>query len=134
MNNLSAVSTGENISHDIIPLWKIDITINACFIFRTSPLSCLNTYSIMIQINLTMAIMEAMKLEIVTSNQGQENQAYRTTINLLENQVEHQLGESDASLEKFHFSQVETAREMMLQNVASLQEIFTLLQENVDRL
>ena len=83
---------------------------------------------------MTMAIMEAMKLEIVTSNQGQENQAYRTTINLLENQVEHQLGEADVSLEKFHFSQVETAREMMLQNVASLQEIFTLLQENVDRL
>ena len=38
------------------------------------------------------------------------------------------------NLEKFHFSQVETAREMMLQNVASLQEIFTLLQENVDRI
>ena len=81
---------------------------------------------------MTMAVLEAMKLEIVTSSQGKEDNAYVTKINLLDNEIENKLG--DPSLEKFHFSQVEKAQIMMLDNVANLQKMFALLQENIDSL
>ena len=82
---------------------------------------------------MAMAMVEAMKLEIITTSTNQDNSSScRTLIDLLENEIEHELG--DNRLEKFHFSQVEQAHGQMLQNVQSLQKMFTFLQKNMDKL
>ena len=82
---------------------------------------------------MAMAMIEAMKLEIVTTNSNPDNpSSCRTFINVLENEIKHELG--DSSLENFHFSEVEKAHSKILQNVQSVKNMFTLLQENVEKL
>ncbi len=81
---------------------------------------------------MAMAMIEAMKLEIVTTSSNPDNpSSCRTLINILENEIENELG--DSSLEKFHFAEVEQAHSKILQNVQSLQKMFALLQDNVDK-
>ena len=82
---------------------------------------------------MAMAMIEAMKLEIVTSSSNpNSSSSCRTFINILENEIEHELG--DSSLEKFHFLEVEKAHSKILENVQSLQKMFTILQDNMDKL
>ena len=81
---------------------------------------------------MNMAILDAMTLQISTSSKDQPDQEFRTTIDLLENEIENQLG--DSSLEKFHFSQVQKTQDMMMNNITSLQKMFTLLQESSNQL
>ena len=60
---------------------------------------------------MAIAMIEAMKLEIVTTNSNPENaSSCRTFINVLENEIKHELG--DSSLEDFHFSEVEKAHRL----------------------
>lgn len=81
---------------------------------------------------MAMAMIQAMKLEIVTTNSNQNNSSScRTVINLLENEIENELG--DSSLEKFHFAEVEKAHGKIVENVQSLQKMFALLQDNIDK-
>ena len=81
---------------------------------------------------MNIAILDAMTLQISTSSKDQPDQEFRTTIDLLENEIENQLG--DSSLEKFHFSQVQKTQDMMMNNITSLQKMFTLLQETSNQL
>ena len=74
-----------------------------------------------------------MKLEIVTTSNSPDNpSSCRTFINILENEIKHELG--DSSLENFHFSEVEKAHSKIIQNIKSVQNMFTMLQENVEKL
>ncbi len=82
---------------------------------------------------MAMAMVEAMKLEIITATNSVNNSSScRTSIDLLENEIEHELG--DSTLENFHFSEVENAHNKILQNVQSLQKMFAILQDNLDQL
>jgi hypothetical protein len=89
---------------------------------------------------MAIAMSEALKLEIVTSSSenSQPSQAIhlRTVIDLLENEIENELGESfgntanNNNIEKIHFQEVETAHQKILQNIQSLQKMFSLIQNN----
>ena len=80
---------------------------------------------------MTLAMIEAMKLEIVT-NVSNVDDSCRTSLSLLENKIEHQLGSQN--LQSFHFSEVEKAHSKILENVQNLQQMFTLLQDNLNKL
>ena len=81
---------------------------------------------------MAIAMIQAMKLEIVTTSSNQNNpSSCRTLIDLLENEIENELG--DSTLEKFHFAEVEKAHGKIVENIQSLQKMFTLLQENIDK-
>ena len=89
---------------------------------------------------MAIAMSEALKLEIVTSsseNAEPSNSIYfRSIIDLLENEIENELGESFGNsqannhIEKIHFQEVETAHQKILQNIQSLQQMFSLIQNN----
>lgn len=82
---------------------------------------------------MAMAMIQAMKLEIVTTSSNHNNpSSCRTVINLLENEIENELG--DSSLEQFHFAEVEKAHSQIVENVQNLQKMFALLQENIGKL
>ena len=81
---------------------------------------------------MAMAMIQAMRLEIVTTSNNQDSpSSCRTLIDLLENEIEHELG--DSSLEKFHFAEVEKAHGRIIENIQSLQKMFALLQDNLDK-
>ncbi|AFZ46163.1 hypothetical protein Cyast_0180 [Cyanobacterium stanieri PCC 7202] len=83
---------------------------------------------------MAIAMSEALKIEIVTSSSQDGN--FRSTVNLLENEIEHELGESldgnnnSDQIKQLHFQEVENANQRILQNIQSLQTMFNLLQEN----
>lgn len=82
---------------------------------------------------MAIAMSEALKIEIVTSSSQDGN--FRSTVNLLENEIEHELGESldgnnGDQIKQLHFQEVENANQRILQNIQSLQTMFNLLQEN----
>ncbi|BAQ60233.1 hypothetical protein GM3708_639 [Geminocystis sp. NIES-3708] len=81
---------------------------------------------------MAMAMSEVMKIEIVTTTNDQNNSSsssYRTFIDLLQNEIEHDLGENQ--VENLHFQEVEKAHEKILQNAQSLQKMFNILQTNI---
>lgn len=81
---------------------------------------------------MAIAMSEALKIEIVTSSSQDGN--FRSTVNLLENEIEHELGNSLGDncdqIKKLHFQEVGNANQRILQNIQSLQTMFNLLQEN----
>ncbi|GAB4322922.1 MAG: hypothetical protein Kow0091_30300 [Geminocystis sp.] len=82
---------------------------------------------------MAIAISEAMKIEIMTANiNGDDSTACHSLIDLLENEIEHQLG--DKSLENIHFEELENAHNHILQNVQSLQQMFVILKKNYQEL
>ncbi|MBL1208853.1 hypothetical protein [Geminocystis sp. GBBB08] len=84
---------------------------------------------------MAMAMSEVMKIEIVTITNDQYNSplaSCRTFIDLLQNEIDNELG--DNSVEHLHFQEVDKAHEKILQNAQSLQKMFNLLQENIDKL
>ncbi|BAQ64093.1 hypothetical protein [Geminocystis sp. NIES-3709] len=93
-----------------------------------------------IETAMAMAMAEAMKLEIVTTvNDGDNSshsQCYRSNIDLLNNEIDHQLDEvqNNNQIEKLHFHEVEKSHEKILQNVQSLQKMFNLLQESLNEI
>ncbi|MGI0481600.1 hypothetical protein ACN4EE_12505 [Geminocystis sp. CENA526] len=93
-----------------------------------------------IETAMAMAMAEAMKLEIVTtvndSDALSHSQCYRSNLDLLNNEIDHQIDhqKNNEHLKKIHFQEVEKAHEKILQNVQSLQKMFTLLQDNLNEL
>ena len=93
---------------------------------------------------MSMAISEALKLEIVTSLSEIERQPstnyLRTFINLLENEMEYQVSEQLISnsaynyVKQVHLEQVEQGNERILKNVESLQKMFSMLSHNLSEL
>ncbi|NCO76354.1 MAG: hypothetical protein GW795_05130 [Cyanobacteria bacterium] len=89
---------------------------------------------------MAIAMSEAMKLEIVTTVNNEENHnqivSCRSLIDLLQNEIDHELGDSQnvKQIQNNHFQEVEKSHKRILQNVQSLQKMFTLLQENADKL
>lgn len=91
---------------------------------------------------MTIAMTEAMKMEVVTTlSDGDENSSavhFRTLIDLLHNEIDNQFGapvtdnKTAAQLEKLHFQQVEVAHDRVLQNLQSMQQMFTLIKDNLD--
>ncbi|MGY6530381.1 MAG: hypothetical protein ACXITR_10680 [Cyanobacterium sp.] len=89
---------------------------------------------------MAIAMSEALKIEIVTSSsphqQPNQDIHFRSTVNLLENEIENELGgsfenqDNNEKIQKIHFQEVENAHQRILQNIQSLQNMFTLLQEN----
>jgi uncharacterized protein with PIN domain len=82
---------------------------------------------------MAMAMSEVMKIEIVTITNEQHNSSSpscRTFIDLLHNEIDHELG--DAQVENLHFQEVEKAHEKILQNAQSLQKMFNILRHNLD--
>ncbi len=93
---------------------------------------------------MSMAISEALKLEIVTSLSEVEQQPstnyLRTLINLLGNEMEYQVSEPLISnsaynyVKQVHFEQVEQGNERILKNVESLQKMFSMMNDNLSEL
>lgn len=89
---------------------------------------------------MAMAMAEAMKLEIVTtvndSDALSHSQCYRSHLDLLNNEIDHQIDEqkNNEHLQNLHFQEVEKAHEKILKNVQSLQKMFALLQDNLNEL
>lgn len=89
---------------------------------------------------MAIALSEALKIEIVTNassqDSGEQEIHFRSTINLLENEIENEFGESFTQqnkgdkIQQLHFQEVENAHQRILQNIQSLQTMFGLLQEN----
>ncbi|MBE9222435.1 hypothetical protein IQ215_06965 [Cyanobacterium stanieri LEGE 03274] len=89
---------------------------------------------------MAIAMSEALKIEIVTSSSPQQTTTqdihFRSIINLLENEIENELGNSfedqgnGEKVQKIHFQEVDNAHQRILQNIQSLQNMFALLQEN----
>lgn len=81
---------------------------------------------------MSIAMSEVMKIEIVTTTNEENNStSCRTFIDLLHNEIDHELG--DAQVENLHFQEVEKAHEKILQNAQSLQKMFGILQQNLDK-
>jgi hypothetical protein len=90
---------------------------------------------------MSLALSEAMKLEIVTfmsENEKQDSPLYlRTLIDLLENEIEYQISEQLMNnsfynqIKEVHVEQVQQANERILKNVESLQKMFSLLQKSL---
>lgn len=81
---------------------------------------------------MAIAMSEVMKIEIVTTTHEQNNSlssSCRTIINLLQNEIEHDLG--DSHIEKLHFQEVAKAHDKILQNAQSIQKMFNILQTNI---
>jgi hypothetical protein len=79
---------------------------------------------------IAIAMSEVMKIEIITTTNEQHNSSScRTFIDLLHNEIDHELG--DSQVENLHFQEVEKAHEKILQNADSLQKMFSLLQQNL---
>lgn len=93
-----------------------------------------------IETAMAMAMAEAMKLEIITtvndSDTLSHSHCYRSNLDLLNNEIDHQIDDQRNSeqLENLHFQEVGKAHEKILQNVQSLQKMFTLLQDNLSEL
>lgn len=84
---------------------------------------------------MAMAMSEAMKIEIITTandNHNHGSSSCRTFIDLLNNEIEHDLG--DYHIENIHFQEVEKAHDKIIKNVQSLQNMFTLLQNNLSQI
>ncbi len=92
---------------------------------------------------MSMAMAEAMKIEVVTTLAEEDKQPsnvyLRTLIDLLQNEIDNEFGESftnnrnASQVEKLHFQEVEIAHGRILQNIQSLQKMFALLQDNLDK-
>jgi ABC-type Zn uptake system ZnuABC Zn-binding protein ZnuA len=90
---------------------------------------------------MSIAISEAMKLEIVTflsENEDQPSPPYlRTLIDLLDNEIEYQISEQLMNnnfynqIKQVHVEQVQQANERILKNVESLQKMFSLLNNSL---
>ena len=93
---------------------------------------------------MSMAISEALKLEIVTSLSEVEQQPstnyLRTLINLFGNEMEYQVSEQLINnsaynyVKQVHLEQVEQGNERILKNVESLQKMFSMLNHNLSEL
>ncbi len=91
----------------------------------------------------SIALTEAMKIELITSlNESTDTTTdiyFRTVIDLLENEIDnefcHSLNkeENTKKLEKMHLEEVEIAHQRILQNVQSLQKMFTIIEDNFDK-
>ena len=92
---------------------------------------------------MSIAMAEAMKIEFVTSLSEDGGKsisvAFRTLIDLLQNEIENEFKESSESnsaikqVENLHFQEVAIAHQRILQNVQSLQQMFELLQDNLKK-
>jgi len=89
---------------------------------------------------MAMAMAEAMKIEIVTTvndeNNSSDTYSCHSFIDLLQNEIEHRIHENNTHphLENIHFQEVEKAHDKILQNIQSLQKMFTLIQQNLEDL
>ena len=91
---------------------------------------------------MSIAMAEAMKIEVVTAlseDEGQSSTVYfRTLIDLLQNEIDNEFSESFTEhktakqIEKLHFKEVQIAHKIILQNIQSLQKMFKILQDNSD--
>lgn len=92
---------------------------------------------------MSMAMAEAMKIEVVTTLVEEEKSPstvyFRTLIDLLQNEIDNEFGESFSThqnavqIQKLHFQEVEIAHERILQHIQSLQKMFVLLQDNLEK-
>lgn len=90
---------------------------------------------------MTMAMAKAMKLEIITfvddANKQPSPPYLRTIIDLLENEIEHQISEdlinhsSYEKLKQIHDLEVQKGNERILQNIESIQKLFTMIKKNI---
>ncbi|MBF2057954.1 MAG: hypothetical protein IGQ45_12235 [Cyanobacterium sp. T60_A2020_053] len=81
----------------------------------------------------------ALKIEIITSITDGDNSnsdpQIRSVIDLLNNEIEHELDQNilnhrhHQEINNLHFQEVEKAHDTILQNLQSLQQIFSLIQE-----
>ena len=93
---------------------------------------------------MSIAISEAMKLEIITSVSEVEPQIsppyLRTFIDLLKNEIEYQMSDqllnhnSSNYIQKVHLEQVQQGNERILKNVESLQKMFSVLNHTLSEL
>ncbi|NEO25682.1 MAG: hypothetical protein F6K03_01980 [Kamptonema sp. SIO4C4] len=103
---------------------------------------------------LTLALGEAIELEITTwvasdedqaqssnqSNQGNAGNRMRTRINLVDGDIENEIGENFigespyAELRDFHLEQVREGRHTIQQNLESLQQMFVIFAGTMSRL
>lgn len=94
---------------------------------------------------LTLALSESIEIEITTwvSSETEEfspSRRLRTRINLVEGEIENELGRElisngvYANLQQFHLEQVQAGRQTLLRNLASLQEIFGGLNNTLSQL
>lgn len=96
---------------------------------------------------LTLAMSEAIELKITTwvassetddlDNDSKPGYRMRTSINLVEGKIDNEIGREFASnpayeeLQKLHLEQVQQGREIILNNLASLQTIFAMFNDNM---
>lgn len=90
---------------------------------------------------MSMAISEAMKLEIITSLSDASQQIsspyLRTFIDLLNNEVEYQISEelmNDSiynNIKEIHNEQMHEGNERILKNIESLQKMFSMLNQTL---
>lgn len=103
---------------------------------------------------LTLALGEAIELEITTwvstgeppstfgSSMGQPSPGYRmkTRMNLVDGNIDNEIGNQFvgsgpyAELRDFHLQQVQEGRDIIKQNLESLQQMFVLLGRTIERL
>lgn len=88
---------------------------------------------------LLLALEQTIELEVTTwvaSEQATEalpGQRLRSRLNLVAGELDHEIGEEFLNnpayqqLQQFHLEQVEASRRMMVQNVETLQQLFTVL-------
>jgi hypothetical protein len=88
---------------------------------------------------LLLALEQAMEIEVTTwVASGQEveaapGQRLRSRLNLIAGELEHEIGEefldnpAYQQLQQFHLDQVQASRQTMVQNVETLQQLFTVL-------
>lgn len=101
---------------------------------------------------LTLALGEAIELEITTWVSTEEDQGYgaigqpapgsrmRTRMNLVDGDIDNEVGSQFigsgpyTELRDFHLQQVQDGRDIIKQNLESLQQMFVLLARTVERL
>lgn len=88
---------------------------------------------------LLLALEQAVEVEVTTWVGSQSetevvpSQRLRSRLNLVAGTLEHELGEefldnpAYAELQQFHLEQIRASREMMVENVETLQHLFTVL-------
>lgn len=88
---------------------------------------------------LLLALEQAVEVEVTTwvgSSSDQEvipSQRLRSRLNLIAGTLEHELGEefldnpAYSELQQFHLDQIQASREMIVENVETLQQLFTVL-------
>jgi hypothetical protein len=88
---------------------------------------------------LLLALEQAIELEVTTWVASEEEteaipgQRLRSRLNLVAGELEHEIGEEFLNnpayeqLQQFHLEQVQASRQTMVQNVQTLQQLFTVL-------